>query len=468
MEPSARTVVWLIVERVESEGLAHFSYFVGSGSKALVIDPRRDCEVYLELARREGMNITHVLETHRNEDYVVGSLELAQRTGAKILYGPGSARKYGETLRDRERIEFGDFDIEALLTPGHTLDHVSFVLRDESGVEPVIAFTGDALFVGDVGRTDLLGDGERERMSNLLYDSLHSVLLKLGDGCIVKPAHGAGSVCGGDISERNETTIGIERRQNQMLSMSREVFVRFKLSERLESPAYFARMEVMNQANRAPMSGVPSPKAMTSGEFASAMKAGAVVLDTRLPHSWAGAHVPGSLNIWLDGLAPYAGAVLPSDKDLLLLTDDDRQVDRAVRILIRMGFDAVVGYLKGGLVEWYRQGRELRSTPVIGVSELRQALDEGREIFILDPRPRKEWAEVHLAQATNIFVGDVDKQRAIMPTGGTIASMCSVGLRGSIAASVLEKGGFSNVSVVLGGVSGWEARGYPVERQRNK
>ncbi|MDD1769569.1 MAG: MBL fold metallo-hydrolase [Methanomassiliicoccales archaeon] len=459
----------MIVERVESEGLAHYSYFIGSGTTAVVIDPRRDCEVYLDLARREGMNIAHVLETHRNEDYVVGSLELAERTGARVLHGPGSAREYGETVGDQEKTTFGDVELEALYTPGHTLDHVCYALRDrETGKEPVSVFTGDCLFVGDVGRTDLLGESERERLSGLLYDSLHSVLLRLDDGCIVKPAHGAGSVCGGDISERTETTIGIERRQNPLLRMSQEVFVRYKMAERLEIPAYFSRMEVVNQARRVPMSGVPVPKSMTPGEFAAAVASGGLVLDVRMPHSWAGSHIPDSLNIWLDGLAPYAGAVLPSDRDILLVTDDDRQVERAMRMLVRMGFDSTIGYLKGGMVEWYRQGRELRSMAVVGVSELKTQVDEGMNVFILDPRPRKEWAEVHLANATNIFVGDVEKQASRIPRDRPVASMCSVGLRGSIAASILERNGYDDVAIVLGGVSGWEAQGFPVERQMEK
>jgi hydroxyacylglutathione hydrolase len=457
----------LIIERVESEGLAHFSYFVGSGSTAVVIDPRRDCEIYMELARREGMNISHIFETHGNEDYVTGSLELAQRTGARMLHGPGAERAYGEELADRQRFGIEDFEIEALLTPGHTMDHVCFVLRDSgSGEEPIVVFSGDALFVGDVGRTDLLGEHQRERMSGLLYDSLHSVLMRLGDGCIVKPAHGAGSVCGGDISERTETTIGIERHQNSMLRMSRSVFVRFKMAERLEVPAYFARMEAMNKGARAPMTGVPAPMAMSPSEFSSAISNGALVLDARLPHSWAGSHIPDSLNIWLDGLAPYAGAVLPADRGILLLLDDDHQVDRAVRTLIRMGFDSIVGYLKGGLVEWYREGRPLRSMSTIGVEELKSGVDAGEDIFILDPRPRKEWAEVHLRKASNIFVGDLEGRLSSIPRHGTIASMCSVGLRGSIAASILERNGFSNVEIVLGGVSGWDAQGYPVERQK--
>ncbi|MGD1061470.1 MAG: MBL fold metallo-hydrolase [Methanomassiliicoccales archaeon] len=459
----------MIVERIESEGLAHFSYFVGSGSRAVVIDPRRDCDVYLELARREGMNITHILETHRNEDYVAGSLELAERTGARMLHGPGSGRKYGETIGDHEKLAFEDFELEAQYTPGHTLDHVCYVLRElESGDEPIIVFSGDALFVGDVGRTDLLGEGERERLSGLLYDSLHLVLLRLGDGCIVKPAHGAGSVCGGDISERVETTIGIERRQNQMLRMSREVFVRFKMAEKLEVPEYFSRMEVMNQEARRPMTGVPLLKAMSPSEFSAAIASSGLVVDVRMPHSWAGAHIPDSLNIWMDGLAPYAGALLHYDRNILLVVEDDRQVDRAVRTLIRMGYDSIAGYLKGGMVEWYRQGKELRSSVAIGVEELKNRIDRGKDIFILDPRPKKEWAEVHLSEATNIFVGDVEKRASEIPRDRPVASMCSVGLRGSIAASVLERNGYDNVMIVLGGVSGWEARGYPVQRQKEK
>lgn len=264
----------MFVAKVKSEGLAHISYFVGSGTDACVIDPRRDCDEYLRLAGKKEMNIRYVFETHRNEDYAIGSIELANMTGAEILHGGALPFNYGRNLMDGEEFPLGDVRIKALATPGHTYEHFCFSLIDpKAGGEPVMVFTGDALFAGDVGRTDLLGEEHRQELSGLLYDSLFDKIIPLGMGVIVCPAHGAGSVCGGNISEREDTTIGIELQSNSMLSLTREEFVAKKMKEKIERPPYFRKMEEIN-LNGPPLLGrLPMPRPLPVPDFRSAMKA---------------------------------------------------------------------------------------------------------------------------------------------------------------------------------------------------
>ena len=251
----------MIFERIKSEGLAHNSYLIGSGGIAAVIDPRRDCQVYADLARQRGLRITYIFETHRNEDYVIGSLELSHVTGAEIYHCPGLEWKYGNELRDGQEFRFGSLRLTALHTPGHTDESMSYVLVDAaSGPASVVVFTGDALFAGDVGRTDLYGAEQTPRLAATLYDSLFNRILPLGDGTMLCPAHGAGSVCGMNISNRDESTLGIERVQNPLLQIKdRDAFVRYKVAEKPERPYYFSRMEKMNLEGPPVLGSLPAP-----------------------------------------------------------------------------------------------------------------------------------------------------------------------------------------------------------------
>ncbi|MCU0861097.1 MAG: MBL fold metallo-hydrolase, partial [Methanomassiliicoccales archaeon] len=293
------------------------------GSKAFVIDPRRDVELYLEMASREGARITHVFETHRNEDYVIGSMELMERSGAQVRHGPGLDWDYGTTMGDGESVRFGGLELKALHTPGHTEESMSYALYDHSaGEDAVAAFTGDTLFVGDVGRTDLPGPDKRERLSHALFSSIHGKLVPLGDGCMVLPGHGAGSVCGADISERPFSTIGLERAHNRMLSLSEEEFVRIKMEERLDRPPYFRKMEMLNLHSHPAMSGLPEPFPMSPREFQMAQAKGATVLDVRGPHSVAGAYIQGALSIWLEGLPIYGGWLVTYERPIVLVAED--------------------------------------------------------------------------------------------------------------------------------------------------
>ncbi len=453
------------IARVVSEGLAHFSYFIANEGTASVIDPRRDCDIYLDMARKAGVRITRIFETHRNEDYVVGSLELWERTGAEILHGPGLEWEYGTTMSDGQKFPMGSINLMAMHTPGHTEESMSFVLFDDSsGPNAVAVFTGDALFAGEVGRTDLLGRDQNARLAGLLHDSIHKRILTLGDGVLLFPAHGAGSVCGSDISEREFTTIGIEKGSSPLLNLNKADFIDHKVQERMDRPPYFRRMETMNVSKRSTLTGLPDPIPMRPKAFAESRSRGGVVVDLRTAEGYAGAHIEGSENIWMAGLASYAGWLLPYDVPLLLVADDLIHIENAVRILIRIGYDNIAGYLWGGIIQWCHDNMPFRTIKTASVDELKAMIDARQNLMVLDPRPSHEWRKVHLKEAKHIFVGELERNLEQVPKDKLIASMCSVGYRGSMAATILERHGYDNIVNILGGVSAWEAAGFPVVR----
>ena len=454
----------MIFERIKSEGLAHLSYFIGSGDEAVVIDPRRDCEVYANIARREGMRMKHILETHRNEDYVVGSKELQNLTDADIYHGPGLDFKYGNTLEDGQEIVFGSLKITALHTPGHTDESMSYALTDlDAGDEVIMVFTGDALFIGDVGRTDLYGPEEASRLAGNLYDSIFKKILPLGDEVILHPAHGAGSVCGGAISEREHSTLGLERHQNPALQKTdKNDFIRYKTQEKMEFPPYFKMMEKYNLEGPPLLHDLPVPELLSPGEFSEKMKDSAVVLDTRMPHSFGGAHIKDSFSIWLEGIPSFAGWVLPYDRKILLVTEEQEQLETAIRYLVRLGYDNVAGFLNGGIGAWYIDAQPVDGFNLISVHDLKDRLEKGETMFILDVRSDEEWEEGHIQDATHIYVGHLEDNLDKIPGDCRIIVYCGTGRRSNIAASILKKHGFDRIYNVLGSMTAWKSAGYEV------
>lgn len=320
----------MIVERVKSEGLAHNSYLIGSRGRAIVIDPRRDCQIYVDLAEQRGLKIKSIFETHRNEDYVVGSLELANLTGAEIHHGPGLEWRYGLALKDGQEFAFGDIRLTALHTPGHTDESMSYVIADKSsGMVRVMVFSGDALFVNDVGRTDLCGGKEASRLAAGLFDTIFGRLLPLGDGVILCAAHGSGSICGMNIAERDESTLGIEKAQNPLLQMDRDQFIAYKVAEKPERPPYFTWMEKFNLEGPLLLGCFSPPHSLSPAEFRREMEKGAIVIDCSDPAAFGGAHIKGAYSIWLSGLSVFAGWVLPYEKPVLLVLEDEAHLDRA-------------------------------------------------------------------------------------------------------------------------------------------
>ena len=446
----------MLFERVESEGLAHYSYLFGHNKEACVIDPRRDVDVYLFLAARKGYKIKYIFETHRNEDYVVGSLELSEKTGAEIFHADSQLDyKYGNEIKDGQELKIGSYKIKAVFSPGHTEGSMSYVLFDV-GASPWILFSGDALFAGDVGRVDLLGKDRIKEMAQMLYDTIFHKFFSLGDGVIVCPAHGAGSVCGGDIAERPWTTIGLEKKLNPKLQFNEEKKFIKNISKVLDRPYYFRQMEKLNMGGAPILGCLPVPVPLSPGEF-SKEKEDAVILDSRMESSFSASHVPGSLSIWQEGIPAFAGWFLPYDKKILLVnkTDDPLPV---VKLLIRIGYDSILGYLAGGMLSWNTSGKESASIDTIKVQDLCRLLDDGEEIIILDVRGKEEIkTKGKIPDALNVPVTELYERMDEVPKGKPVCVFCGSGLRSMMTASLLKKEGWKNLKVALGGLAGWNS-----------
>jgi len=450
----------MMFEAIKSEIVSHISYIVGSKNEAAVIDPRRDCQVYSEVAMRWGSRIRYVFETHRNEDYVIGSLDLSRSTGATIFHGPGLDWGYGKTIEDAKEFSLEALKVKALHTPGHSPESTSYVLSDsDSGDQAVIVFTGDTLFVGDVGRTDFLGPKMTPVMSQKLYESITSKILTLGDGVIVCPAHGAGSVCGGKIREREISTIGIEKATNPMLRLSREKFVAQKVAEKHQTPPYFKKMEEYNLKGPPLLGALPDPRAMKPSEFDEKAKKGAFIVDVRSPVAFGGDHIAGSFSLPPSRLS-NAGWVLTYDKPIMLVAENSEALDFATRNLRRLGFDKIEGYLAGGLEAWYKEGLPIGKVNLITVQDLQKWLDSKERITVVDVRRESEWIEGYIENSKHIYLGHLEKQANKIPRNNPVVVICKTGNRSSFGASVLLRAGFDRVYNCLGGIDAWSKSGF--------
>ncbi len=455
----------MFLKRVRSEGLAHISYFLESEGEAAVIDPRRDIDEYLSLAKERGARVVLVLETHRNEDYVSGSLELANATGAAIYHGDQLEFGYGNPLEDGQRFHLGGLSIKAMHTPGHTYESHCYLVSDDKG--PFLIFSGDTLFSGDVGRTDLMGPESTRDLSEKLYASLHERIAPLGPEVIVLPAHGAGSVCGHTISDREMTTIGLELRDNHVLSLNKLDFMMAKMGEMMEKPPYFSRMEALNLNGPIIFGTLPQPTPLTPKKVIEAQESGALVLDVREPHNFAVAHVPRSLNVWLNGLPVYGGYAIPYGRPLIIVSERQQEVDTAVRYLVRIGYEDIVGHLVHGMEAWIKGGNPTSSIAASTVHEIRRRQLAEDEMLLVDLRDRRELDSGVVPGATLIHLGKLVERSSELPADREIVLFCGSGYRGGIAASLLHNSGIKNVRIMLGGFGAWRANGYPVERLRN-
>jgi hydroxyacylglutathione hydrolase len=447
---------------VKSEGLAHNSYVLIDSGEATVVDPRRDCQVYTHIAKKNCAKIRYIFETHRNEDYIVGSAELKDLTGAEVCHSKQLPFKYGDhNLDDRETLKVGNLKIQALYTPGHTNESLCYaVTNTEKTTEPLIVFTGDTLFVGTIGRTDLQGKTAQPLQAEKLFTSLHEKLLPLGDGVLVYPAHGAGSVCGSGIGEQAFSTIGYERKTNSFLNLGKEEFVGKALAQELIVPAYFAKMEDYNLRGAPRLRGLALPKSLSVHQFeATCTEGDSEVVDTRLPYAFAGAHIPGALNIWLGGgTSVYSGWVLSYDERILLVLERIADVSRVLRHFWRLGFDNVYGFLCSGMNEWQEQGKPIGHVRTLSVSDLKANL---ARYVVLDVREPSEWHQGVIEGAQQIFFADLPEKADSLSRNKRYAVTCSVGNRSSIAVSILKQKGFIAVGNVLGGMRAWERLDYP-------
>jgi glyoxylase-like metal-dependent hydrolase (beta-lactamase superfamily II) len=449
--------------------LAHASYLIGSDGEAAVVDPRRDVLEYLDFAEEHGLRIRYVIETHLHADFVSGHVELATRTGAVIVFGEKAGATFEHrAVRDGDEIRVGRVLLRILETPGHTPESISVVAVDtEVSPAPRLVFTGDTLFIGDVGRPDLVAarGTSPEEMAGMLYDSLHLKLLTLPDSVEVYPAHGAGSLCGRNISKETSSTIGEQRRLNYALQpMPKEAFVRIMTADLPEVPAYFPVDVAINREGAEPLADRPRPAGLSPEAFAKAAKDGATVLDLRGGAAFGTGHVPGSLNIALSGqFAAWAGALVPADRPILLVGEDAAGVDEAATRLARVGLDRVVGHLDGGISAWHAAGRALATTPQVTVDELREQARELRDLQIVDVRRPAEFASGHIPGAISRPLDRLERDLAGLDPTRPTAVICAGGYRSAAGASLLERQGFRDLRNVVGGTTAWIEADYPVD-----
>ncbi len=454
----------MFMEKVKSTGLAHLSYILGHQGQAAVIDPRRDFQIYIDIARQNECRITHIFETHRNEDYIIGSLDLARRTRAGIYHGHAIDFNYGNPVHEGDTFNLGDIELAVLETPGHTFESISLVLRDKSfGNQPVGVFTGDLLFIGSVGRTDFFPDLLKE-VAGLQYDGIFEKILPLGDQVILYPGHGAGSVCGSGMAEREFSTLGFERENNPDLKIHpRDEFIRYKIGQKPEQPPYFKKMEEYNQYGAPSMQTLPEPDPLSAEQFEKAMAEGMLVVDTRSPESFAGAFIPGSMAIPLDMIPAYAGYFLSYDRKIGLIVESPNDIDLAVRYLIRLGFDNITGYLSGGMYTWETAGKHYDRIAAVHVDELVRRYETDYDFILLDVREEEEIEQSGMFPgALHIFLGALPDQIDKVPRDKPVTTFCGSGKRAIIASSILKRHGFETVEDNLGSMAACKEAGCPI------
>ena len=456
-------------------GLAISSYLVGDEQTghAAVIDPTRDVDEYLGFARNHGLQIRHILETHVHADFVSGSRELKARLDGEPaihcsgLGGAAWTPPYAdEVAGEGHEITMGRVRLRAVHTPGHTPEHLSWALYDLSRSQdaPWMFFTGDFMFVGDVGRPDLLGSEEQQRLALELYQSVFHKLAGFPDFTEIFPAHGAGSLCGKAIGSRRSSTLGYERRFNPALAAKApEQWIRDLMAEMPLAPPYFLRMKKVNREGP-PILGpeLPGQKRWSARQVYQRMCEHCLVVDVRSKEAFAAAHLPGAINIPLGpNLPTWAGWVLPYDHPTLIVLDHPASMAEVTTHLIRVGFDDVRGYLEGGMDAWETAGYPITTLSTISVHDLQQRLKKGEPLAVLDVRTEQEWNAGHLAGAIHIHGGQLQERFAEVPRDQAIAVVCASGYRASIASSFLQREGYREVHNVLGGMTAWQASGLP-------
>ena len=458
------------IEQIYTGCLSQGTYYIESNGEVAIIDPLREIDTYLKLAKENNAKIKYIFETHIHADFVSGHLTLSNATGAPIIFGPNTITSYPITIaEDQQVFKLGNLTFVALHTPGHTLESTTYLLKDNLGKDHAI-FTGDTLFIGDVGRPDLAQkqSGKTQRdMAGMLFDSLRKKIMPLSDDVIVYPAHGAGSACGKKISRETFSTLGNQKSSNYALnkSLSKEEFIN-ELTEGLESPpAYFPMNVKMNQEGYNHIENIlrKNLNPLDTDEFEKlANQSGVLILDVRNQIQFAEEHIPGSIFIGIDGgFAPWVGAIVGDVKrPILLITPKGREKETITR-LARVGFDNALGFLEGGLSSWKVKGKKTDSVSTIEASKL------GKKIFdqtkIIDVRKNSEFSNGHLKNALNIPLDQLSKNFDKIPLEGDFFVHCAGGYRSMIASSILKSRGIDSMTDIIGGFSAIKSSGIPIE-----
>ncbi len=452
--------------------LAHASYLIGDDESrtAAVVDPQRDVDAYLAFAAEHGLTIRHVFLTHFHADFIAGHLELRDRVGATIYLGKAASAEYAfQPLGDGDAVQFGQVRMEAMETPGHTPESICLKVYDlaESATTPKAVLTGDTLFIGDVGRPDLraaLGWSAAD-LGALLYTSLRDKVLTLPDSSLVYPAHGAGSLCGKAISRETVSTIGEQRRANYALQpMSKEAFLELVTVDQPDAPAYFTYDAVLNSRERQTLEQALAQelRPLSIDELLAEQKKGAQLLDTRDPAEFAAAHLDGSINIGLVGqYATWAGTVLTRETPIAIVADPGAETESALR-LGRIGFDHVIGYLAGGLRSADDSAARIVTTARLSAEVAARRLTGNGGLVVVDVRAPGEREQKRIEGSLHIPLSRLLDRVAEIPADRPVLVHCAGGYRSSIAASLLQRAGRTNVSELAGGIAAWEAAGLPM------
>lgn len=442
--------------------LAHASYVVSSQGIAAVVDPQRDVDIYLDYAREKNFKIEHIVETHLHADFVSGHHELAERTGARIYLGQDAHATFPHAaIKDGDTLQFGNARFNFLHTPGHTIEGVCAVLTDlASPSQPRAVFTGDTLFVGDVGRPDLSGDHTPQELAALLYHSLHEKLLKLPDDTEIFPAHGAGSLCGRQMGSERSSTIGKQRRTNYaLLARNQEEFIHLLTDSLPPRPEYFGRDVELNRHGASSINELPAPRPLSAPDVLRLQSEGAIILDTRPAMEFAVAHVPGSVHIALSGqYASWAARILGLDRRIILVGEDADQLRESQLRLARVGVEHVDAYLDGGITGWLKGGYELDYIPQISAQELDELAEKEKDhLAILDVREPGEVETGAINNSIRIPLGQLADRTAELDPTKLIVVHCKGGYRSAIATSILRRAGLREIANLTGGFDAWNA-----------
>ncbi len=457
-------------KQITVPGLGCFSYVIGCpAAKAMaVVDPKRDVQDYLDIARDEGMKITHIIDTHIHADHLSGSQELRSYTRANIWIQENSPVAYEhQKLEEGSVIEIGNAKLEVLDTPGHTPHSISLLVTDKSrSGEPWMILTGDLLFVGDIGRPDLAGEEVLGEQVQNLYHSLYVKLAAFPDHLEVFPAHGMGSLCGRGMSSKTSSTLGFERRNNPMLQFKSFEDFRAEMSRGFPArPKSFSHIIRTNAQGAPLLERCPLDLAMSAEQFEQRMEQGAVVIDTRDTAAFGGFHIPGSLNIGFEKqLANWVGMVVEPNADLLLVVDDRERYDAMCTELHRIGYDNIYGYLSGGISSWLFSGRRVDKLAQLSVHELKTRLDRGSLKRLIDVRTPAEWGQGHIQGAAHVPLTEIMDNRFDVSRQEEMVVNCGTGYRSNIVASYLQQKGYGQVYSLAGGLFAWSHAGYDLVR----
>ncbi|MEA4973403.1 MAG: rhodanese-like domain-containing protein [Candidatus Metalachnospira sp.] len=451
-------------KQIYTPGLAHCSYVIGGKRTCVVIDPAREVTQYIAIANSLGLTIKGIIETHLHADFVSGHIELSELTGATIYINEKAKAEFKHyAVKDEEEIQIDTLLIKMLHTPGHTPESSVYIVSDlERGREPVLAFTGDTLMIGDAGRPDLFTD-IKEELASELYKSLRR-LERLADNIEVYPAHGAGSLCGKSLSSKLSSTIGTEKMHNPaMLIHPEEKFIKSFLEGMPEVPDHFSRCSEINRKGAPAVSKLNKPIKYNPREFLKLSRSGYTVVDTRSQLAFGTAHIPGAYALSLQGnFATFSGWVLPPDKPLLLVLEDISDMPVVLKALYSVGLDHVAGYLDGGMKAYAESGLETARLESISAAEAREKYEKG-EILLIDTRLKSEWESGHIKCTENIPAPDIRKRYMELPQDKPVAFICNTGNRSLLASSLmLNLSGMKEVINVIGGTTAWESLGYPL------